>query len=46
MIPWLCSRCGEDQLACGPLPADLLCHTCHDAQQALSLFTEAGAGIP
>jgi len=43
---WLCTRCGEDQVAFGPLPADLLCHTCHDAQRALSAFTEADAGIP
>ncbi|HEX7180812.1 MAG TPA: hypothetical protein VF756_03150 [Thermoanaerobaculia bacterium] len=46
LVPWVCSRCGEDQVAFGPLPADLLCHTCHDAQEALTRFTEADAGVP
>ena len=44
MTPWSCSRCGEDQVAFGRLPADLLCHTCHDAQHIG--FSEAAAGIP
>ncbi len=44
MTPWRCSRCGEDQVAFGRLPADLLCYTCHDALR--SRFSEADAGIP
>jgi hypothetical protein len=44
VTPWRCSRCGEDQVAFGRLPADLLCYTCHDAQR--SRFSEADAGIP
>ena len=44
MTPWNCSRCGEDQVAFGPLPADLLCHDCHDAQHRA--IPEAFAGIP
>ncbi|HEX7184442.1 MAG TPA: hypothetical protein VF756_21630 [Thermoanaerobaculia bacterium] len=46
MIPWLCSRCGEEQIAFWQIPDDRLCHTCHDAQAALTQFTEADAGIP
>lgn len=46
MIPWACKRCGEDQIAFWAVPADLLCHTCLDAQRALAAFTEADAGIP
>lgn len=46
MIPWICSRCGEDQIAFGRLvPAETLCHTCLDAQRPPS-FTEVDAGIP
>jgi hypothetical protein len=41
---WRCGRCGEDQVAFGPVPADLLCHACRDAQ--LGAFSEAAAGIP
>ncbi len=44
MTPWRCSRCGEDQVAFGRLPAGLLCYTCHDAQR--SRFSEADAGLP
>lgn len=44
MTPWRCSRCGEDQVAFGRLPADLLCYTCQKAQR--SRFSEADAGIP
>ena len=44
VIPWLCRRCGEDQVAFGKLPEDLLCHTCRDAQPVP--FPEAAAGIP
>lgn len=46
MTPWNCSRCGEDQVAFGAIPADRLCHTCLDTQRAASSFTEADAGIP
>ncbi|HEX7180238.1 MAG TPA: ATP-binding protein [Thermoanaerobaculia bacterium] len=46
LVLWICSRCGEDQVAFGPLPADLLCHTCHDAQRAANAFTQEDAGIP
>src|SRR4028119_1755439 len=46
MTPWFCSRCGEDQIAFGPIPADRLCHTCHDALHPIHAFTEADAGIP
>jgi DNA replication protein DnaC len=41
---WRCRLCGEDQVAFGPLPADHLCHICHDAQACM--FSEADAGIP
>ena len=44
MRAWRCSRCGEDQVAFGRLPADLLCNTCHDAQRPG--FSEADAGVP
>ncbi len=44
--PWICRQCHEDQVAFGAIPADLLCHTCHDAQRAATAFTEADAGIP
>lgn len=44
MRAWRCSRCGEDQVAFGPVPADLLCHACRDAE--LGAFSEAAAGIP
>jgi hypothetical protein len=43
---WNCSRCGEDQVAFGALPADLLCHTCHDHDAQRVRFSEADAGIP
>jgi DNA replication protein DnaC len=47
MTPWLCSRCGEDQLAFGAVPADRLCHTCRDLRPGTpSTLTEAAAGIP
>src|SRR4028118_1828950 len=46
MPPWFCSRCGEDQIAFGPIPADRLCHTCHDALHPIHAFTEADAGPP
>jgi len=46
MTPWNCARCNEDQLAFGPLPEDLLCYACHEAEQRKHRFTEAGAGIP
>jgi hypothetical protein len=46
MTHWNCSRCGEEQIAFAALPEDSLCHACHDAQAALSRFTEAEAGIP
>jgi hypothetical protein len=46
MTPWICSRCGEDQVAFGRIPEDVLCHSCHDAQRAATAFTEAGAGVP
>ena len=46
MTHWNCSRCGEEQIAFAALPEDRLCHACHDAQAALSRFTEADAGIP
>jgi hypothetical protein len=46
MTPWSCARCGEDQIAFGPLPADRLCHTCNDALHAARAFTEADAGTP
>ena len=46
MTPWTCSRCGEDQIAFGPVPETGLCHACQDAQNAANAFTEAGAGIP
>jgi hypothetical protein len=42
--PWQCSHCGEDQVAFGTLPEDLLCHTCHDVQH--NRLSEADAGIP
>jgi hypothetical protein len=45
MIPWTCSRCGDDQIAFRHVPAEALCHTCLDAQRPPS-FTEADAGIP
>ncbi len=44
VAPWRCRRCGEDQVAFGPLPADLLCHTCHDAERRA--IPESDAGIP
>jgi hypothetical protein len=43
---WNCSRCGEEQIAFAALPEDRLCHACHEAQAALSRFTEADAGVP
>jgi hypothetical protein len=46
MTLWNCSRCGEEQIAFATLPEDHLCHACHEAQAALSRFTEADAGIP
>jgi len=46
MTLWHCTRCGEEQIAFATLPEDRLCHACHEARQALSRFTEAGAGIP
>jgi hypothetical protein len=46
VIPWICRRCGEDQLAVRAVPADPLCHICEDAQRALTAFTETDAGIP
>jgi hypothetical protein len=46
MTPWTCRRCGEDQIAFGPVPEAVLCHACQDRQSAASAFTEAGAGIP
>ena len=46
MTLWNCSRCGEEQIAFTALPEDRLCHACHEAQAALSRFTEADAGIP
>jgi hypothetical protein len=46
MTHWSCSRCGEEQIAFAALPEDLLCHACHEAQAALTRFTETDAGIP
>ncbi|HBL28521.1 MAG TPA: hypothetical protein DD490_16935 [Acidobacteria bacterium] len=46
MTPWICTRCSEDQIAFGALPAVLLCHTCREADAARTRFTEAGAGVP
>ena len=46
MTPWICSRCGEDQVAFGRIPEDVLCHSCHDAQRAATALTEGGAAIP
>lgn len=46
MLPWICKRCGEDQVAFWAIPADLLCHTCLDAERARTAFTETHAGIP
>gem|GEM_PF-3236993 len=47
MTPWNCTRCGDDQIAFGSaIPADRLCHTCQDAERALTAFTETDAGIP
>jgi hypothetical protein len=46
MTPWICSQCGEDQVAFGPLPEDVLCCACQEAREAATRFTEADAGIP
>ncbi len=46
MTPWICSQCGEDQIAFGRIPEAALCHSCDDARRAASAFTEADAGIP
>jgi hypothetical protein len=46
MLPWICKRCGEDQIAFWTVPPDLLCHTCLDAERARAAFTETHAGIP
>jgi hypothetical protein len=46
MLPWICKRCGEDQVAFWTIPEDLLCHTCLDAERARNAFTETHAGIP
>jgi hypothetical protein len=46
MTPWFCSRCGDDQIAFGPMPVDRLCHICHDALHPIHAFTETDAGIP
>jgi hypothetical protein len=46
VTPWICSQCGEDQVAFGPLPEDVLCYACQDAREAATRFTEADAGIP
>ncbi len=46
MIPWTCSRCGEDQVAFRQVPEDRLCHTCGEKLRAAKAFTEAKAGIP
>jgi hypothetical protein len=44
---WLCSRCREEQVAWGPLPADRLCHACHRAAHpTVSGDVEAAAGVP
>jgi hypothetical protein len=45
VTPWICSQCGEDQVAFSRVPEARLCHTCLDAQRPPA-FTEADAGIP
>ena len=46
MTPWICSQCGEDQIAFGRIPEARLCYSCGDARRAASAFTEVDAGIP
>jgi hypothetical protein len=50
MTTWQCARCTEDQVAFGPVPADRLCHTCHDRFSGHPShpghLTEEAAGIP
>ncbi|HBL25444.1 MAG TPA: hypothetical protein DD490_01255 [Acidobacteria bacterium] len=47
MTPWICSQCGEEQLAFGTVPAPgSHCCACRDAQAALTAFTEVDAGVP
>jgi hypothetical protein len=43
---WACGRCGEAQVAWGPLPADGRCHACRDRAEAASSRVEEAAGIP
>jgi hypothetical protein len=43
---WPCTRCGEQQVAIGPVPDVRICPVCEDAESALKAFTEVDAGIP
>ncbi len=43
---WPCTRCGEQQVAIGPVPDVRICPVCEDAENALKAFTEVDAGVP
>jgi hypothetical protein len=48
MTPWICRKCGEEQVALGsgPIPEARLCYACNSARRTASAFTEDDAGIP